>query len=166
VVLNSTGEAKGFELEAIAIISEEFKLTGSYGYLSTEFTDDFIVDDINLKGNEMRRTPKHSLSLNAVYEWELNEMVEASFRLGFQYQDEFFFDNDNNPLTQVDSQTNVDAAFMLRSLDDSWSVQLWAKNLTDELNVASTTLFAAFDDTVFNAYKPPRTAGLTVSYNF
>lgn len=165
-VLNSTGEAKGFELEAVALITENFSVTGSYGFLKTEFTDDFFVDDENFKGNTMRRTPENSLNLNAVYRWQATDDVEASFRLSYQYQDDFFFDNDNNPLTKVDSEYNLDAVFGLTSLDDVWSLQVWAKNITDELNVASTTLYAAYDDTVFNAYKPPRTVGVTVSYNF
>lgn len=40
------------------------------------------------------------------------------------------------------------------------------ENLTDELNVGSTTLYAAWDNTVFNAYKPPRTVGMTLGYRF
>ncbi len=165
-VFNGTGEAKGFELEATALFTENFHMSGSYGYLRTEFTDDFIVDGENYKGNDMRRTPKHSFNLNATYEWEVSDLGESSFRLGYQYTSDFFFDNDNNPLTKVGSQTNLDAVWMLRSFDDTWSVQVWAKNITDELNVASTTLYAAYDDTVYNAYKPPRTVGVTVTYNF
>ena len=165
-VFNGSGEAKGFELEATAIFTEHFKMTGSYGLLQTEFTEDFIVDGVNYKGNDMRRTPKNSLSLSAIFEWEIADIGESSFRLSYQYTSEFYFDNDNNPLTQVDSQTNLDAVWMLRSFEDTWAVQVWAKNITDELNTASTTLYAAFDDTVYNAYKSPRTVGVTVSYNF
>lgn len=58
------------------------------------------------------------------------------------------------------------ASFTLRSLDDAWSLKLWGKNLTDELNIASTTVYAAYDDTAFNVYHAPRTFGLTGTYNF
>lgn len=165
-VINGTGEAKGIELEVKALVSENLTLTGAYGYLSAEFTDDLIVDGDNLKGNRMRRTPEHSLNLNAIYQWEAGDFADASIRVGYQYQDEYYFDNSNDPLTKVDSETNMDISFMLRSFDDTWNLQVWAKNITDELNVASTTVYAAYDRTVFNAYKPPRTFGVTVGYNF
>jgi len=165
-VVNGSGRAQGIELEVIALLSENLTLSGSYGYLDSEFTDDLIVDDKNLKGNKMRRTPENSLNVNATYEWQIGDFADASFSVSYQYSDEFFFDNSNDPLTQVDSEYNVDAVFMLRSFDDTWVVQLWAKNITDELNVASTTVYAAWDDTVFNAYKAPRTIGLTASYRF
>lgn len=166
VVVNGSGEAKGFEVEVIALLSENLTLSGSYGYLDSEFTDDLLIDGNNLKGNKMRRTPENSFNLNALYEWQLDDFADVSFRLSYQYTDNYFFDNSNDPLTQVDSEYNVDAVFMIRSFDETWSVQLWAKNITDELNIASTTLYAAWDDTVFNAYKAPRTIGITATYRF
>lgn len=165
-VFNGTGKVKGLELEVIALLSDSFSVTGSYGYIDSEFSDDFIVDGNNLKGNKMRRTPENTFNINALYEWEMGNLAEASFRLSYQYQDKFFFDNSNDPLTLVDAEKNIDAIFMLRSFDDTWSVQLWVKNVTDELNVASTTVYAAYDDTVFNSYKAPRTLGVTLGYRF
>ncbi|MEW6999375.1 TonB-dependent receptor [Colwelliaceae bacterium BS250] len=165
-VFNGTGEVSGLELEVVALVSEGLTVTGSYGFIDSEFTEDFEVDGDNLKGNKMRRTPENTFSLNARYEWGMGDLGEASVSVSYQYQDEYFFDNSNDPLTQVDSESNVDAAFMLRSFEDTWSVQVWAKNLTDELNLASTTVYAAYDDTVFNSYKAPRTVGVTFGYNF
>lgn len=165
-VINGSGRAQGVELEVIALLSENLTLSGSYGYLDSEFTDDLLVNEENLKGNKMRRTPEHSFNVSAAYAWDLSDLGEASVRLSYQYTSEYFFDNSNDPLTEVEAEYNLDAVFMIRSYDDTWSLQLWAKNLTDELNVASTTLYAAWDDTVFNAYKAPRTFGATISYNF
>ena len=165
-VFNGTGEVSGLELEMIALVTEGLTLRASYGFLDSEFTEDFEVDGENLKGNKMRRTPENTYSLNAKYEWGMGDFAEASLSVSYQYQDEYFFDNSNDPLTQVDSETNLDAVFMLRSFEDTWSVQVWAKNLTDELNIASTTLYAAMDDTVYNSYKAPRTYGVTFGYNF
>ncbi|MCR8922816.1 TonB-dependent receptor [Dasania sp. GY-MA-18] len=164
-VLNGSGEAKGAELEFTVLVTEQFSIMGSYGYLDAKFTDDLLVDDENLKGNDMRRSPEHSFNLATSYDWQVGDNT-ANFRIDYRYQDEYFFDNSNNPLTQVDSEYSIDASLKLTSSDDSWSVKLWGKNLTDELNVASTTIYAAWDDTVFNVYHPPRTYGVTFNYNF
>ncbi|WOH36173.1 TonB-dependent receptor [Thalassotalea fonticola] len=166
VVINGSGEAQGFELEVTALATDNLTLSGSYGYLDTEFTKDVFIDDDNLNGNKMRRTPEHSLNINLAYEWKFFELGDATARLSYQYQSDFFFDNSNEPLTMIDSQYTFDAVFMLRDFDNNWSLQLWAKNLTDELNVASKTLYAAWDDTVYNVYTPPRTVGITATYNF
>ncbi|ALS97050.1 TonB-dependent receptor [Lacimicrobium alkaliphilum] len=164
-VRNGTGEAKGVELELTALVTDNFTLTGSYGFIDAEFTDSFEVDGNDLQGNRMRRTPEHSLNLAATYDWE-TESGYWSARLDYQYQDEYFFDNSNDPLTSVDSETTLNASVQLASLDDTWSVQLWGKNLTDEQNVASTTVYAAWDNTVFSSYKAPRTFGVSVTYQF
>jgi iron complex outermembrane recepter protein len=164
-VRNGTGEAKGVELELTALVTDNFTLTGSYGFIDAEFTDSFEVDGDDLNGNRMRRTPEHSLNLAATYDWE-TESGYWSARLDYQYQDEYFFDNSNDPLTRVDSETTLNASVQLASLDDTWSVQLWGKNLTDEQNIASTTVYAAWDNTVFSSYKAPRTFGVSVTYQF
>ena len=164
-VLNGSGEANGLELEVTALVTENLTLSSSYGYLDAKFTDDLIVDDENLKDNDMRRSPEHTFNLAATYDVQVGDNT-ASFRVDYRYQDEYYFDNSNNPLTQVDSEYTVDASIKLTSADESWSVKLWGKNITDELNVASTTIYAAWDDTVFNVYHPPRTYGITGTYNF
>ncbi|WP_102794706.1 TonB-dependent receptor [Bowmanella denitrificans] len=164
-VRNGTGEAQGLELEFTALLTDNLTLTGAYGYIDSEFTDTFEVDGSDLNGNRMRRTPEHTLNLAAAYEWETDLGLWAA-RLDYQYQDEYFFDNSNDPLTQVDSEYTVNASLQLASLDDSWRVQLWAKNLTDEQNIASTTVYAAWDNTVFSSYKAPRTFGISATYQF
>ncbi len=162
-VVNGSGAAQGFELEVIALLTEQLTVSGSYGYLNAEFNDELIIDGEDLDGNKMRRSPEHSFNINATYEWELADIGELSARIAYQYTSEFFFDNSNDPLTEIESQSNVDASIMLRSFDDSWSVQLWVKNATDELNMASATNYL---DTVFSVYQAPRTFGLTATHRF
>lgn len=165
-VMNGSGVAKGLELEATAMLTDQLTLNVSYGYLNAKFTKDLIVDDDNLKGNKMRRSPEHSFNLSAQYDWIWQQLGNASLRLNYQSSSAYFFDNSNDPLTRVASEFNLDVVASLSSFDDSWSVQLWLKNATDELNIGSTTLYAAWDDTVFNAYKAPRTYGVTFGYRF
>lgn len=165
-VMNGSGVAKGLELEATALVTDNVTLNLSYGYLNAKFTKDLLVDDENLNGNKMRRSPEHSINLYAKYHWTIKNLGDASLRVNYQRTSEYFFDNSNDPLTKVGSEFNVDIVASLVSFNDTWNVQLWMKNVTDELNIGSTTLYAAWDDTVFNAYKPPRTFGLTVGYRF
>lgn len=162
-VINGSGRAQGIELEVIALLTEQLTLSGSYGYLDAEFSEELIVDGEDLNGNKMRRSPDHSFNINATYAWEMADIGEMSARIGYQYTSEFFFDNSNDPLTEIEAQSNVDASIMLRNFDDTWSVQLWIKNATDELNMVSATNYL---DTVFSVYQAPRTIGLTASYRF
>lgn len=165
-VMNGSGRAQGLELEATVLATDNLSFNLGYGYLDAKFTEDLIVDDSNLNGNKMRRTPEHMFNIYTTYAWEWPSMGDASVNLNYQYQTDYFFDNSNNPLTKVDAEYSVDLVIMLRDFNDVWSVQLWGKNLTDELNIGSTTLYSAWDDTVYNAYKAPRTYGVSVTYNF
>ncbi|AWL13179.1 Pesticin receptor [Saliniradius amylolyticus] len=164
-VRNGSGEANGFEVEFTALLTDNLTLSGSYGFIDAEFTESFQVDGNDLNGNRMRRTPENTFNIVAQYDWE-TDVGYWSARADYQYQDEYFFDNDNNPLTKVDSEKTFNASINFTTSDDVWSVQLWAKNLTDEENIASTTVYAAWDDTVFSSLKAPRTYGVTASYRF
>ena len=162
-IANADVEASGLELEFVFMPLESLILSGSYGYLNSEFVSDLAVDGENLKGNKTQRSPENTFNLGTEYVTELNELGELSLRLDYRWQDEFFFDNDNNPLTLVDAQYSLDASARLISASGRWEAKLWGKNITDELNVASVSEIFG---TVFAGYQAPRTFGLTGTWNF
>ena len=180
-VIVNAGEAtaRGLELEVTALPVKGWQVTASYAYLDCELTGDLILEPpfsapVNLKGNTCRRSPKGSFNLGTRAEWQAGSMGTASFDLNYSWTDKFYFDNENNPLTNVDAQFSLDASFGLQFGDGPWSLSVWGKNLTDELNISGRSLVGlpAFEytnyeyignnDTRFDSYLAPRTYGITV----
>lgn len=162
-IANADAEARGLELEFVYMPLESLTLSGSYGYLNSQFVSDLDIDGENLNGNKTARSPEHSYNLSAVYSRDLSNLGELSLRLDYRWQDDFFFDNDNNPLTHVGPQHTLDTSVALYSADGRWDAKLWGKNITDELNVASVSEIFG---TVFAGYQAPRTVGVTGAWHF
>ncbi len=177
-VIVNAGEARarGLELEIVGVPLEGWQLFGSYAYLDCEFTADLIVNGENQKGNTCRRSPENSFNVGTSVEFPLSSLGLAHLELGYTWQDSIFFDNDNNPLSEIDSQSSLDASVGLTADDERWQLTVWGKNLTDELNVSGRALlslpdfrtfeFAGFNDTILDSYLPPRTYGVTFRWNF
>lgn len=162
-IANADVEASGIEMEVVYLPMEGLTLSGSYGFLNSEFVSDLDIDGENLNGNKTQRSPENTYNISAVYEWDVADMGAANVRLDYRWQDNFFFDNDNNPLTEVDDQYTLDASIGFVSADDQWELKVWGKNITDELNVASVSEIFG---TVFAGYQAPRTWGVTGTWRF
>ncbi|MCB1854791.1 MAG: TonB-dependent receptor [Halieaceae bacterium] len=158
-------ESKGAEIEFVALLVEGLTLSGSYGYLDAEITGDLYSEvdgeQVNLKGNTLRRSPENTGNVALQYDWTMASMP-SSVRVGWRYQDDFYFENENYNITKVDSQYTVDASARISSANDTWSVQIWGKNLTDEDIVTSVTEFR----NLYTTYGDPLTYGISLSWNF
>jgi hypothetical protein len=88
--------------------------------------------------------------------------MPSSVRVGWRYQDDFYFENEDYAITQVDSQYTVDASARIASANNTWAVQVWGKNLTDEDIVTSVTEFR----NLYTTYGDPLTYGISLSWNF
>jgi iron complex outermembrane recepter protein len=158
-------ESQGLEIEFIALLTEGLTLSGSYGYLDTEITGDLFTEiggeQVNLKGNTLRRSPENTAYIALQYDWEMGDMP-TSARLSWRYQDEFFYENENYDITTVDSQYTIDASARLTSASGSWEAMIWGKNLSDEDIVSSVTEFR----NLYTTYGEPRTYGVSLSWNF
>ncbi|ROS01677.1 iron complex outermembrane receptor protein [Sinobacterium caligoides] len=165
-IITTNAEAarsRGLELELIALLSEGLTLSGTYGYLDTEITGDlFAESDVNLKGNSLRRSPENTVSVSLSYDWELASGALVNARADYRYQDAYFYENNNAPITEVDSQFSVDAALRYVTADGNWEAKLWAKNLTDELTVSSVTEWR----NLYETYAAPRTYGANVTWRY
>ncbi|MEH6551620.1 MAG: TonB-dependent receptor [Pseudomonadales bacterium] len=157
-------ESKGVEIEFVARITEGFTLSGSYGYLDAEITGNLWTEidgePANLKGNKLRRAPENSFNLAAQYDWMLSSGGLVSARVDYRKQDEFFFENENYLITQIDAQDSVDASIKFVTVSEKWELRVWGKNLSDELNVVNVTEFR----NLYSTYGDPRTYGASVTW--
>jgi len=86
----------------------------------------------NLNGATLTYAPDWSASASVEYIYPLGAAMELRTNLDMNYTDEFYsaLDLDANTLHQ--SYTKVSARIALASSDDSWSLALVGKNLTDQ----------------------------------
>ncbi|HWV08217.1 MAG TPA: TonB-dependent siderophore receptor, partial [Pseudomonas sp.] len=71
-------EVRGFELEAIGNVTENFKLTAAYTYANSKMTK---VGDPRDKNRALPLTPEHQASVWADYDWSQGAL--AGFGIGF-----------------------------------------------------------------------------------
>lgn len=178
-VVSNAGRARvrGVEIETVAIPVKGLTLYGNYTYMEGKITGDLIstalVFDLNcfcqvpvptnLKGNGLRRTPKHTFNVGGDVDVPLNENLNGFIRANYSWTDKFFFDNENSPRTTIDAIGVLNGSIGVGSPDGDWEVSLWGKNLTNELYVSGKTDVIG---SVLVSYAPPRTYGATLRYRF
>ncbi len=177
----NAGEARmqGFELEAIALLSERLSLTAVVGYIDAEFVE-LESFDPNL-GREVdvsdewviSNTPEWSSNLSLTYTADIAGW-SSSWQAGISFRDETHIFELPSPLDQG-SYTLV--KYLLPRIR---TVGLHGKNLGNkEYRIAGYNFPATFDgdgnvvapglggeDTVTGFYGDPRTVTLSVGYSF
>ncbi len=148
VVLQATinaGDVKitGFEIDFVALITDNFSINAAYGSQDGEYTriDPFVptLEPIfgTVIGPELPRLAKTNYNIG--FSWDIamgglglvNVAANVSYRERHPYNDsntEFFSD-----------QRRTNASINWFSPGDSWSVSLYGKNLGDEANWGNLT---------------------------
>ncbi|WNC73817.1 TonB-dependent receptor [Thalassotalea psychrophila] len=171
---------QGVEVDGAYILSDNWTLSGSMSYLDSTYDDyangpctaPIMKDPVNpqtdcdLTGETTPFAPEMSASVFLDYETEIGSSLLLSARLNVNFSDEYFVDSDLDENLKQDSFSKVNMMVSLASVEDTWSVSLIGKNLTDE------TTFSAGLDTplVAGGYigytDAPRTVTVQGTYNF
>lgn len=178
----ASAEINGAEVEANWLATDQLQFDMSATYLDAEFSDYLSVDPFDtvfaqlglaptptpeqLAGNSMVQAPEWTWSLAGSYDfvapyndWRGRATVSAS------YKDRVYFSQFNHEELSQEGVTTVDANVRFTSPDEVWSLNLWGKNLTDELIYVGTFIInGSRTNAGFTA--PPRTLGATLGYNF
>lgn len=172
----------GIEVEGTAFLSDDFSIDFSGTWYDIEF-DSFITDNpldplgaleglagftprtVDLAGNRTRNTPEYSFSIRANYETDLSNGGSLLASAGYAYTGDQFFTEFNDPRLAADGYGMLDANIRYTFPDSGLSVNVWGKNLTDEL-VVSGAFAISTSRTVTGTYLPPRSYGVTVGYEF
>lgn len=177
-VIANAGEAevKGVELEFMGLVTDWWTISGTYAYQDGEITGDLISTelqynpecdcsnirvDVNLKGNELRRTPENSYNLVNTFFWDMGNSGSMDVVIDYSYTDGYHFDNENNPRTYNEDFSVWNASVNWTSADDKWELSLWGKNLDDELYATGKVDVIG---SVLASYAPPRTYGASVRW--
>lgn len=169
----ASAENTGVEFELIGLITPE--LTGSLSatWLNAEYTE-FLTGDyrqgfqiVSLKGNKLQNAPEYTVRGALDYRHRLAGGGSVFGNIEAAYQDKVYFTEFNNDDAVQDAYGIVNLALGYEGADGHWSAMGWVRNATDELVFSNNIITAPLYGNVrVGSLLPPRTYGLTLSYNF
>jgi len=137
---NSDAEISGLELEASALVTDNFRIGFQGGTMDSK---------IKQSGNRAKYTPELAYSVTADYNLSLANGGEFFASGSASYEDSYFPGVANDPVREVPEHTIVDARMGYKLPGDQWEVELAAKNLFEE----------EYPTHSFNISLPPPPAG-------
>ena len=149
-------EISGAELELNYLVSDNFRLDASIGYLDTELTSinadngQFVVNNNNNlqkiitsdSNVELPHAPELQANIGANFSFFLNNNAEIRNRIDVLHESDQFASIANYNLDRIPSTTRVNYVVSYIPEDGGWELSLGARNLTDEediLNVIADT---------------------------
>ncbi|MEH6581893.1 MAG: TonB-dependent receptor [Halioglobus sp.] len=121
----------------------------------------------DLAGETLLFAPEWSYNINAEWIIPLTGSMELRTNADVNYSDKFYSALDLDPSTKHDANTRVNARIALASVDDTWSVALIGKNLTDEeTRVWNNDVPTSASNSYFGVPERPRSFALQARYRF
>ena len=121
--------------------------------------------ELQLRGNQLRNTPKWAFNVHGEYDISLNGSGEVTLLGDVTYRSRIYFTEFERKLESSRPYAMVDIGAIYRTDNSGLSAQLWVKNLFDVDRLSST--FALATGRLLGAtYLPPRTYGATIAYEF
>lgn len=103
-------------------------------YADTKYGDDLLPDtDLRLlPGSRPSFAPEWSGVASVGYDWDIGSTLKARANVGAKYMSDYNTGSDLDPEKAQDGYTLANARFSIGSREDTWSVEFWSQNLTDE----------------------------------
>ncbi len=200
-IIENAGSAriKGLEFEGVWRVTPEFRVSMGYTYLDTKYTNftvrsnskstiltapgctPVIYDgkplcELDLAGNRLEKTPKHSLVLSAGYNAAADFIISGAHwfaEIDGIYQAKRYIDQSN--ARSLDDYWLADARIGLTT--ERWEVTLYVDNIFDDRTVKSADVKTGDVDRVIHnlssstsainaSLADPRTFGLRTSFRF
>ena len=142
--------------------SDNLTIAGAFSFLDTEITNVITPTNDVRAGDELAFAPEFQGNLRARYEWELSSYGWSAHVMPMvSWSSESFSDIISINRDRIDSWTMVSLTAGVST--ESWSVELYANNLTDErAEVSRNFVF----DRQRVTYAAPRTIGVRAGFNF
>ena len=153
---NATIESSGLEMDFMAAVTDSLTLSGNASTLDAEYVGG------QFDGNIVPRSPDYKYSLTGNYNLPLGGGGGLDFNVTMAYSDDYYMEPTNFAVSYHDGYTVWDASVTYTSARGDWDLQLWGKNLDDELIVRHSIVSSYGGST--ELYAPPRTYGVTFNY--
>ena len=112
----------------------------------------------NLKGNQLRHAPEHSINAGVAYSWYLTPGTVTA-RWDYYWQDTSYGSIFNSPYDKIDSWSHHNASLTFESASNRWVARFWIRNIMDEENVVARLNRQQI------VYGEPRIYGISLRYN-
>ncbi len=178
VVQNAaTVKGQGFELDYLWQPNEHWVFSGGITFQDIEYEDfdtapttlaqeQAGADFQDLDGEPVIYTSDISYSGTISYTNNLTENLLWTAGTSYSYRTEYQTDESNDPLVEQDDSTVVNLFFTLMPEDETWAIDLWGKNVTDE-ELYMVGFNTTFQSGSYSAYlNAPPSYGVTARYNF
>ena len=176
----ATTDGRGVELETNWLATDRLRLGFNGTYYRIRFDRFLSQNPINpalfgpggtslppddLSGNRPRNTPDWTAELSATYEWPLTSGATLALTGSAASRDKQYYTEFNDDITSQDAFTLFDANLLYTAPGGKFTMNLWGKNLSDEMVVAGVYVIST-SRTITGTYLPPRTYGVTAGYKF
>jgi iron complex outermembrane receptor protein len=172
-VNTGSSEAKGVDLEALWVPTENSRINAFVNYLDHEYTSGELPNlradtpnapPVPLEQFDVPYSPEWKAGVTVEYDWLLTEDHWLTLGGAVNYQSEAETDVFNGANTLMEERTLLDLFLTWNGRNGDWSVTLYGSNLTDETyRVAALPVAGLWN---FTNYGAPRQYGLTVRAHF
>lgn len=155
------GRTVGLEADVRWKPLDGVEVYANLGLLNAEF-DDFFTPQVSIDDRDQAHAPNYTAALGGIY----RHASGAFARIDVTAKDDFYFDVSHNEKSQSYSVTNARLGFET----ESWTAQLWLRNVFDE-NYAVRGFFFGneppnFPPALFIRQGDPRQIGVTFDRRF
>ena len=160
-----TAASKGFEIAASAFPTSGLTLSVNAAYTDAKLTQDTSASVGGKDGDPLPYVPDWSFGLNADYEWTVKSRTRAYVggSLGYTGERPVAFNNraGDGSIRRADSYVSLNVR--AGAYHGRWSVELYGKNLTNDLGVTSIGTAGPLPNGALGlSLTRPRTIGLSV----
>ncbi len=155
----------GLELEGSFMLTQDFLLLTSLGYIDTEYTEvrfdltgDSIVDGKD-EDLEPPRAPTWTYSLGLLHTLDVGSRYRLDSRINYSYRDKIYTTDDNRGFGRQVKM--LEAGVDIHLNDSQWVVGLYGKNLLDQVRHLTNAI-----NNTFSPLAKGRTYGLELTYHF
>lgn len=172
-VVTNAGKAKidGLELEAVAKLSDNFRLSGMYSYIDAKYTQFIGATGADVSAQRVfQNTPRNSGNIRGTYDFELPVMGrngKLSLIASLTHRGKTYQFETPNPVLDQAAYRLWDASVVWTSSDNNLRVGLHGKNLNDARYKVAGYFFPTLGEGSVTAfYGNPRTVTATLEYRF
>lgn len=157
----ASGSMRGLEADLRYAPDDAWDWYLSIGLLHATF-DEFVTPQVDLSGREQAHAPGYTIGAGGRYRYPGGFFV----RLDVTARDAFYFDVSNDQKSRPYELVHARLGYET----ESWTVQLWARNLTGRRYAVRGFYFGNeppdFPDTLYVRLGDPRQAGITFDKRF
>jgi iron complex outermembrane receptor protein len=186
VVNAGQAEITGIELEVTVLATDHLRLGFNGTWLDATYTELFSADNVypelgtpdptqpglnvrDLSGNMISKVPEWKFVISPEYIRPLDNGLTLGLGVNYMWQSEVFWNFFNNPGIEQESYGVLNLNGYLESQDGTWRFSAFARNALDEryfVDGGQTAAGVIPVPAASGKLAPPRTYGVSVSYQF